>query len=65
MEQVHLIPRVSCECGWMNNKPSKRAEPYARCSNCGTIINKKYRFFNELKKSMLKQERIENYGKSR
>lgn len=44
MKQPKLIPRIICGCGWYNNKPSKRGEPYARCKKCGQLINARERF---------------------
>jgi hypothetical protein len=49
-------PRVLCLCGWLNYKPKKEAEPFARCKQCGKLIDKKYYFIEQVTKEIKKYE---------
>ena len=51
-KQPNIIPRIKCDCGRYNNKPSKRAEVFATCRWCGVLISKKEDFKNKLLKEM-------------
>jgi hypothetical protein len=42
-------PRILCECGWLNYKPSKGKEKYAKCQICGIPTVEPYKSMYKFK----------------